>query len=320
MRKSTGDALRAKMSDLLGSNQGEHEVEGALLLVDIARIHTTEQPRLTFAPNEMAQLTESIRQLRQAGQGVGGTGILQPILVRPFEGEDGYVIKAGERRYRAACEVGLTQMPVIVQEDSDEDAFEHALIENIIRHDLTPLEEGTAIKRLMDNRGYSVRDAAKRLGKSKSHVTDRLEVLRAGTDVQAMVSARADTLRHAREIDKIQDAALRAELIRATVEDEASFKAIQERIARAATRVEKQSSASQPNSSDTTISTEKRISVRQILSEALQPAQDLLGTAVQQIENSGDSIQATQRRALTRKIVVLKQHIERLEGLLNRDI
>ncbi len=215
MRRATSDDLRLKMQGLLGSTQGEREVEGVLLLVDVERVHATEQPRQHFAPDEMSQLVASIRELHETGQGVAGTGILQPILVRPVSGDgsgaggDGYLIKAGERRYRAAREVGLTQVPVIVQPEGEEDAFEHALIENIIRHDLSPLEEGDALARLMERRGYSVRDAAKRLGKSKSYITDRLEVRRAGEDVRAMVSARADTLRHAREIDKVNDPALR---------------------------------------------------------------------------------------------------------------
>jgi ParB/RepB/Spo0J family partition protein len=322
MRRATSDDLRLKMQGLLGSTQGEREVEGALLLVDIERVHATEQPRQTFAPDEMSQLVASIRELHEAGQGVAGTGILQPILVRPRDaGGDGYFIKAGERRYRAAREVGLEQVPVVVQPEGEEDAFEHALIENIIRHDLSPLEEGDALARLMERRSYSVRDAAKRLGKSKSYVTDRLEVRRAGEDVRAMVSARADTLRHAREIDKVSDPALRAELIRATVEDDASFKAIQERIAQGATspaKKEAKADATPMGDSNGSSSTSKdeREFWNRALRESVRPAQTLLAQAVQQIEGAGTRTSGASRRELKREVAALKGHVERLEQIL----
>ena len=322
MRRATSDDLRLKMQGLLGSAKGEREVEGVLLLVDIERVHATEQPRQTFAPDEMGQLIASIRELHEIGQGVAGTGILQPILVRPRGTDgDGYFIKAGERRYRAAREVGLTQVPVVVQEEKEEDAFEHALIENIIRHDLSPLEEGDALARLMERRGYSVRDAAKRLGKSKSYITDRLEVRRAGEDVRAMVSARADTVRHAREIEKVRDPALRAELIRATVEDDASFKAIEERIAKGAAKPANKEaksdtiSAGESNGSSSTSNGEREVWTR-TLRESVRPAQTLLAQAVQQIEGVGSGTSGASRRELKREVAALKGHIERLEQIL----
>lgn len=341
MRPATSDALRAKMQGLLGSTQGEREVEGALLLVDIGRIHATEQPRQTFAADEMAQLVASIRELRQAGQGVGGTGILQPILVRPIalngDGKDpreGYLIKAGERRFRAAREVGLSQVPVIVQQDAEDDAFEHALIENIIRHDLSPLEEGIALSRLMEKRGYSVRETAKRLGKSKSYITDRLEVLRAGEDVRAMVSARADTLRHAREIDKVQDPVLRRELIRATVEDEASFKATQERIEQAALGTNTKNGVTpslkpvKTGGEAGTISTQTAGKAKgatgggalsqQVLRDSLKPAQVLLAEAIRQIESAEVAQLGAPSRELNRGVATLKTHIEKLETILKQ--
>lgn len=341
MRPATSDALRAKMQGLLGSTRGEREVEGALLLVDIERIHATEQPRQTFATDEMAQLVSSIRELREAGQGVAGTGILQPILVRPVDsngtGEgprEGYLIKAGERRFRAAREVGLSQVPVIVQEDAEDDAFEHALIENIIRHDLSPLEEGIALSRLMEKRGYSVRETAKRLGKSKSYITDRLEVLRAGEDVRAMVSARADTLRHAREIDKVQDPVLRRELIRATVEDEASFKATQERIEQAALETSAKNGVAPPQNAVKAGGEAETVSTRttgeankskgsrglsqQVLRDALKPAQVLLAEAIRQIEGAEGAQLGASSWEMKREITTLKAHIEKLEAILNQ--
>lgn len=338
MRPATSDALRAKMQGLLGSTQGEREVEGALLLVDIGRVHAIEQPRQTFAPDEMAQLVSSIRELREAGQGVAGTGILQPILVRPVDtngdGADpreGYLIKAGERRFRAAREVGLSQVPVIVQEDAEDDAFEHALIENIIRHDLSPLEEGIALSRLMEKRGYSVRETAKRLGKSKSYITDRLEVLRAGEDVRAMVSARADTLRHAREIDKVADPTLRRELIRATVEDEASFKATQERIEQAALQTSAKTTVKNGGKSDggakavSTPTADKANTAREdgefsqkVLRDSLKSAQGLLAEAIRQIEGAEAAQLGAPSRELNREVATLKTHIEKLEAILKQ--
>lgn len=220
--------LQAQLGQMFAAPEGESELSGALMLVDVTKIQTAEQPRKYFDTAALRDLENSIRELSVMGKGIGRTGILQPLLVR--SGADGtYIVTAGERRLRAAKAAGLKQVPVVVDENDDEGAWEHAIIENIVRADLGPLEEAEAIQKLMHSRGYSVREAAKRLGKDKGYLENRLFLLKAPDDVREMVSARADTVRHAREIAKVESPKARQKLIEAAVAG-APFGAIQERV------------------------------------------------------------------------------------------
>lgn len=219
--------LQARLGTLFVAPPGESELNGQLLLVDVERLHTAAQPRTHFDADSLRDLEGSIRELRAAGQGIGGTGLLQPLLVRAQDG--GYLVTAGERRLRAARGAGVPQVPVVLSEGGDEDAWEHAIIENLLRADLGPLEEAQAFHKLMKSRGYSVREAAKRLGKDKGYLENRVRLLKMGADVQEMVSLRKDSVAHARVIEGVSDPKLRAELIRATVEDLAPYPAIQAR-------------------------------------------------------------------------------------------
>ncbi len=225
--------LQEKLGELFAAPLGESELPGALL-VDVGKIETTVQPRQYFDEAALKDLENSIRELHEAGKGIAGTGILQPLLVRSCteEGADGtkkYIVTAGERRLRAAKAVGLQQVPVLVNESNTDEAWEHAIIENLLRADLAPLEEANALQKLMQSRGYSVREAAKRLGKDKGYLENRLFLLKAPEDVQAMVSARADTIRHAREICKITEVAARRKLIESALTG-AAFTNIQTRV------------------------------------------------------------------------------------------
>ncbi len=220
--------LQAQLGQMFVSPEGENELTGQLLMLDVAKIQTAAQPRTHFDATSLKDLENSIRELNAAGQGIGGSGILQPLLVRV--GEDGtYLVTAGERRLRAAKAAGITQIPVVVTQSGDEDAWEHAIIENIVRADLGPLEEAEAIQKLIKTRGYSVREAAKRLGRDKGYLENRLFLLKAPEDVREMVSARADTLRHAREIARIEEPEARRKLIESAIAG-APFGAIQERV------------------------------------------------------------------------------------------
>lgn len=224
--------LDPKLQDQLGrmfaAPEGERELSGTLMLVDVTKIHTAEQPRKHFDTAALHDLENSIRELHAAGQGIGGSGILQPLLVRPGEGGN-YTITAGERRLRAAKAAGLKQVPVVVDDNNDQVAWEHAIIENIVRADLGPLEEAEAIQKLRHSRGYSVREAARRLGKDKGYLENRLFLLKAPDDVREMVKLRADTVRHAREIAKVENLKTRQKLIEAAIAG-APFTSIQERV------------------------------------------------------------------------------------------
>lgn len=186
----------AKKSGLgkgLGLLVGEADAETAGMRPDsilpIEDVHPNKgQPRKTFKPEELAELTDSVRQ----------HGVLQPLLVR--KKGTGYEIVAGERRYQAAKAAGLTEVPVIVRDISDEDVFELALIENLQRSDLTPLEEARGYRQLLDEKGLTQEELAKVLSKSRSTITNTLRLLDLPAEVQELVEDGRLTAGHARAI------------------------------------------------------------------------------------------------------------------------
>lgn len=146
-----------------------------------------EQPRKEFDEEKIAELADSIRQ----------HGILQPLLVRPMV-TGGYQIVAGERRYRAARMAGLSEVPVVVRELEDAQVTELALIENLQREDLDPIEVAEGCKQLIEKYGLTQESAAKRLGKSRSAVTNSLRLLALPEDVRRMVSEGKLSFGHAK--------------------------------------------------------------------------------------------------------------------------
>lgn len=157
------------------------------------------QPRKTFAPDELHDLTESVRE----------KGILQPILVRPLSG-DSYEIVAGERRWRAAQQAQLHDVPVVVREMSDGEALELAIVENIQRADLNAIEEAAAYHELMDRFHYTQERIAKEVGKSRPHVANALRLLKLPESVKAMLRDGRLTAGHARTLLGADDPEARA--------------------------------------------------------------------------------------------------------------
>lgn len=148
-----------------------------------------DQPRKEFDDNALADLAESISK----------HGLLQPILVRPIIG-GGYQIVAGERRYRASRMAGLTEVPVIIRELSESETMEIALIENLQRENLTPIEEALGYRTLMDEHDFSQDDVSKAVGKSRSAVANSLRLLKLPEDILNMVSDGKISAGHARAI------------------------------------------------------------------------------------------------------------------------
>ncbi len=301
--------LQARLGTIFATPDGEQDLPNQLLLVDVQRLHTRTQPRTNFDESELRDLETSIRELHAAGQGIGGSGILQPLLVRP--GEDGFVVTAGERRLRAAKAAGVARVPVVVVEAGDEDAWEHAIVENLLRADLSPLEEAGAFQQLMKARGYSLREAAKRLGKDKGYLENRLFLLKVGEDVRAMVSARADSVRHARAIDAVKDPILRAELIRATTENLASYPAIQARIEEVSARAD-----SAKDGNGVSAHTDTRPEADE--DKALARAQIALDAATRKLQNVARSLpnDGAARDELARRIEGSMAQLQELVTLL----
>ena len=160
-----------------------------------------KQPRIAADPAALDDLTASIRE----------HGVLQPILVRPLE-RGHYEIVAGERRWRAVTALALAMIPAIIEEMSDEQAIEIAVIENLQRENLSPLDEAAIFARMTSELGYSIRKLADKLGKDKGYIENRLRLVAAPADVRALVAERSDTISHAYELMKIDDPARRAEL------------------------------------------------------------------------------------------------------------
>lgn len=306
--------LQARLGTIFAAPDGEQDLPNQLLLVDVERLHTHTQPRTNFDESELRDLETSIRELHAAGQGIGGSGILQPLLVRshPETPQNGFLVTAGERRLRAAKAAGVARVPVVVVEAGDEEAWEQAIVENLLRADLSPLEEAGAFQQLMKARGYSLREAAKRLGKDKGYLENRLFLLKVGEDVRAMVSARADSVRHARAIDAVKDPHLRAELIRATVENGASFPSIQARIEEVSARAD--------SAKDKEVSAHTDTSPALDEDKALAQAQVALDAATRKLQNVARSLanDGAARDELARRIegsvAQLQELVARLRG------
>jgi ParB family chromosome partitioning protein len=154
------------------------------------------QPRQLFSPQELQELQQSIEL----------NGVLQPILVRPFPGQEGrYEIVAGERRWQAAKRAGLSEIPVVVKELTDQQTLEVGLIENIQRQNLNPIEEAQGYARLVQEFGHSHEGLARLLGKSRSHITNCLRLLSLPDNVQDYVKAGRLSVGHARSLINVTD-------------------------------------------------------------------------------------------------------------------
>ncbi len=147
------------------------------------------QPRSNFDPQQLLELTESIRQ----------HGVLQPLVVRPMA-NGRYQIVAGERRWRASRNAGITQLPVVVKELSDREAMELALVENLLREDLTPMEEALGYRQLMEVYGMTQEVVAQRVGRSRPAITNALRLLNLPEEVTQLLNGGKLSAGHARAL------------------------------------------------------------------------------------------------------------------------
>lgn len=162
------------------------------------------QPRTVFSDAGLDELTESIRT----------QGVLQPILVRPIrgEGEKRYEIVAGERRWRASQKAGLSDIPALVREFSQEESLAVALIENLQREDLNPIEEARGMRELQERLTCNQEDLARKIGKSRSAVANTLRLLQLPESVQEDLGAGVLSAGHGRAIMAVTDPAAQEEM------------------------------------------------------------------------------------------------------------
>ena len=180
-------ALGRGIGALLNSATQEGGRKYFLCPVEELRPHS-KQPRKTFNDDKMAELVASIKE----------KGVIQPLVVRRLE--DHYQIIAGERRWRAAQKAGLRDVPVVIQDVSEDWAFEIALIENIQREDLNPIEEAEAYSNLMEGFDLSQEEVARRVGKDRSTVANALRLLRLPEKVRDDVVGGRLSMGHARAL------------------------------------------------------------------------------------------------------------------------
>lgn len=186
------------LSALLPANsyQGDDFLE-----IDIDRISpNAQQPRTTFREESLEELAQSIR----------ANGVVQPILVR--KNGLGYELVAGERRWRAAQRAGLHKIPAVVKDVPDEKLLELALIENIQREELNPIEEANAYQRLMQDFKLRQEDIARQVGKERSSIANMLRLLRLSPDVQQLVEDSRISMGHARAILSLEDETLQRQV------------------------------------------------------------------------------------------------------------
>jgi ParB family transcriptional regulator, chromosome partitioning protein len=178
------------------------------------------QPRMTWHEETLQELAASIKE----------HGVLQPILVRPSG--DHYEIIAGERRWRSSKIAGKETIPAIVERFDDATALEIALIENLQREDLSPLDEAVIYQKMTGELGYSIRQLAGKLGKDKGYVENRLRLASAPDDVREMVSKRYDTLSAAYELMKLEDKRRRRSLAKQVLAGQLTLLRLHDRVER----------------------------------------------------------------------------------------
>jgi len=199
-QKGLGRGLQA----LLGGYQDDKNSQDVLTLPLDAIRANPEQPRRIFSDASLADLAASIKQ----------QGILQPVLVRPVPDRDGssHEIVAGERRWRAARLAGLTEIPVLVRDVDDEQSLALALVENLQREDLNPMEEAAGLHLLLTRFGMSQDELAKKVGKSRPAVANALRLLNLSEAMQADLASGNMTPGHARALLALVDETLREAL------------------------------------------------------------------------------------------------------------
>jgi ParB family chromosome partitioning protein len=190
-RKALGKGLSALIPDAEPQRGGGGRDFFSISVSEIAP--NRYQPRRDFDDEKIAELSASIRE----------KGVIQPLIVR--EGEDGYELIAGERRLRAAIKAGLRQVPVVIKDVSDSEALQIALIENIQREDLNPIEEATVYQRLINEFDLKQDEMAQKVGKDRTTVTNSLRLLTLPEPVKEDLVRGVLTTGHARALLSLPD-------------------------------------------------------------------------------------------------------------------
>ena len=199
-RKALGKGLEELFnSEPIDFSQVEEKIitttpKDEIVMVKLSDLRSNPyQPRKIFDEEALEELAESIKE----------HGVFQPIIVKPSI--KGYEIIAGERRVKASIIAGLTEIPAIIREFNDAEMMEIALLENLQREDLTPIEEANAYKKISDTLNLTQEELAKRVGKSRSYVTNTLGLLKLPEETQNLINEKKITMGHAKILSKLED-------------------------------------------------------------------------------------------------------------------
>ena len=220
-----------------------HDIEAAethegIKYIDINNIKpNANQPRKTFDEGKLEELADSIHE----------HGLIQPLVVR--KSTNGYEIVAGERRWRAARKIGIKEIPAIVRELSDEENMLLAIIENMQREDLDPIEEAEGISQMIETYGLSQEQVSKSLGKSRPYITNQLRLLKLPEEIRKMVSDGRLSSGHVRALITIDDEEKQIKLAVQAVEQGLSVRQV-EALAKANKNVKKSKTAKKKKSAD----------------------------------------------------------------------
>ena len=214
-RSGLGRGLGALIPTEVSGGKGS-----ALLEIPVASVRpNANQPRSNFEEESLASLTASVREV----------GVLQPVLVRAV-GEDSFELIAGERRWRAAKRAGLQVIPAIVRDVTDVHSVEAALIENLHRQDLNPLEEAGAYQQLIEDFGLTHEQLSIRVGKSRAAITNTLRLFQLPPSVQKLVGEGQLSAGHARALLGTPDRSFQEALARRAVAEQLSVRAVEDAV------------------------------------------------------------------------------------------
>jgi ParB family chromosome partitioning protein len=323
LNEERAQGLSQNVLSLLNADETTVVRPAAVRNIPVDRISPNpNQPRLAMDKAGLEDLTNSVRE----------HGVLQPVLVRP-QPNGHYQLIAGERRWRAAQGAGLDVIPALIEEIDDETALEIAVIENLQREDLSPLDEAIIYDKMIREHGYSIRKLAQKLGKDKGYLENRLRLADAPPEIRELVSVRKDTLSHAYELLKVDDPKKRKHLADMVARGELSLIKLRERID-GAPRAKRGASKATPTGSplgtvedaieaeaDATwlAGTSKRpltddslIAVRARLTDAMGDLITLLQSDVMR------NIEETDRQNLAKYLMIVKVRLENAIGLVRR--
>lgn len=222
IQATDGQAAREIALSTQSPSDGSSDVASVRYIPITQVIPNPTQPRQQFAEEELRELSESIRTL----------GVLQPVLLRPAKEAGFYEIVAGERRWRASKLAGIEQIPAVIRDLGEKETLEIALVENIQRSDLNPIEEAIAYQRLIDEFSLTQQEVADRIGKDRASVANHIRLLKLPPEILDMVRNGQLSVGHAKAILAIKEPAAQLSLARKTIAENLSVRALETIVSR----------------------------------------------------------------------------------------